>query len=64
MPVIPATQEEKLRDLLSSVLVYRMSSRTARATKKTPVSNKQTNKQTNKQNISKKIFYTRSHSVI
>jgi hypothetical protein len=35
-------------------LVYKMSSRTARATQRNPVSNKQTNKQTNKQQHRKK----------
>jgi hypothetical protein len=35
-------------------LVYRVSSRTVRATQRNPVSNKQTNKQTNKQKERKK----------
>jgi uncharacterized protein (DUF2252 family) len=34
---------------LKASLVYRVSSRTARATQRNPVSKKQTNKQTNKQ---------------
>jgi phosphatidylethanolamine-binding protein (PEBP) family uncharacterized protein len=35
-------------------LVYRMSSRTAKATQRNPASNKQTNKQTNKQKTKSK----------
>jgi hypothetical protein len=37
-------------------LVYRVSSRTARATQRNPVSKKQTNKQTKKKEKKKKTF--------
>jgi hypothetical protein len=49
MPLIPALggRGRQISDFKSS-LVYRVSSRTARATQRNPVSNKQTNKQTNK----------------
>jgi hypothetical protein len=44
MPLIPALRRQR-----QVSLVYRVSSRTARATQRNPVSKKQTNKQTNKQ---------------
>ena len=56
MPVIPALWEAEAGGFLSSEasLVYRVSSRTARAIQRNPVSEKNKSKQTNKQTKSHK----------
>jgi len=50
MPLIPALWRERGRQIseFKAILVYKVSSRTARATQRNPVSKQQTNKQTNK----------------
>jgi hypothetical protein len=49
MPLIPALGRQRQTDSeFEASLVYKVSSRTARAIQRNPVSKKQTNKQTNK----------------
>jgi hypothetical protein len=55
MPLISALRRQKQEDFLvqdqPSSLVYKVSSRIARAIQRNPVSKKQTNKQTNKNRV-------------
>ena len=50
MPLVPALRRQRQADIhkFEPSLLYRVNSRTARATQRTPVSNSQTNKQTNR----------------